>query len=88
MVGHYMAIGEYRDEPAEMDDVEREVAAAQYPEGGLVVGLGLGIVLPLATVPALLAVAPVLGAVVGFALGRRLRDAAVRRRRADRATAE
>ncbi|ELY71681.1 hypothetical protein C488_17159 [Natrinema pellirubrum DSM 15624] len=83
-----MAIGEYRDEPAEMDDVEREVAAAQYPEGGLVVGLGLGIVLPLATVPALLAVAPVLGAVVGFALGRRLRDAAVRRRRADRATAE
>lgn len=83
-----MAIGQYRDDPAEMDDLEREVAAAQYPEGGLVVGLGLGIVIPLVTVPALLAVGPVLGGVVGFVLGRRLREAAIRRRRADRSTAE
>ncbi len=88
MVGHNMAIGQYRDDPAEMDDLEREVAAAQYPEGGLVVGLGLGIVFPLATVPALLAVAPVLGGVAGFALGRRIRDAAIRRRRAARSTGE
>ncbi|MDS0478624.1 hypothetical protein [Natrinema sp. 1APR25-10V2] len=83
-----MAIGQYRDEPSEMDDIEREVAAAQYPEGGLVVGLGLGIALPLLTVPALLVVTPILGGVLGFALGRRVRDAAVRRRRADRSTAE
>ncbi|WP_408959723.1 hypothetical protein [Natrinema sp. 74] len=83
-----MAIGRYRDEPSEMDDIEREVAAAQYPEGGLVVGLGLGIVLPLLTVPALLVVAPFLGGVLGFTLGRRVRDAAVRRRRADRSTGE
>ncbi|UHQ95101.1 hypothetical protein [Haloterrigena alkaliphila] len=83
-----MAIGQYRDDPAEMDDLEREVAAAQYPEGGLVVGLGLGIVLPLLTSPALLVIGPVLGGVVGFGLGRRIRDAAIRRRRADRSTAE
>ncbi|PCR92164.1 hypothetical protein [Natrinema ejinorense] len=83
-----MAIGQYRDDPAEMDDIEREVAAAQYPEGGLVVGLGLGIVLPLVTLEALLFVAPVLGGVVGFALGRRVRDAAIRRRRAARAATE
>lgn len=83
-----MAIGQYRDEPSEMDDVEREVAAAQYPEGGLVVGLGLGIVLPVLTIPALLVVAPFLGGVLGFALGRRIRDAAVRRRRDDRSTAK
>ncbi len=88
MVGHDMAIGQYRDEPSEMDDIEREVAAAQYPEGGLVVGLGLGIALPLLTIPALLVVTPILGGVLGFALGRRVRDAAVRRRRADRSTAE
>ncbi|MDF9747525.1 hypothetical protein [Natrinema salsiterrestre] len=83
-----MAIGEYRDVPAEMDDIEREVAAAQYPEGGLVVGLGVGIVLPLVTVQALLLVGPVLGGVVGFALGRRIRDYEIRRRRADRPSEE
>lgn len=83
-----MAIGEYRDVPAEMDDIEREVAAAQYPEGCLVVGLGVGVVLPLVTVQALLLVAPVLGGVVGFALGRRIRDYEIRRRRADHTSEE
>ncbi|WP_226005138.1 hypothetical protein [Natrinema salinisoli] len=83
-----MAIGEYRDVPAEMDDIEREVAAAQYPEGCLVVGLGVGVVLPLVTVQALLLVAPVLGGVVGFALGRRIRDYEIQRRRADRTPEE
>ncbi|WP_090618225.1 hypothetical protein [Natrinema salaciae] len=83
-----MAIGQYRDDPAEMDDIEREVAAAQYPEGGLVVGLGVGIVLPLVTLEALLFLTPLLGGVVGFALGRRVRDYAIRRRRADRTPGE
>ena len=83
-----MAIGQYRDVPAEMDDIEREVAAAQYPEGGLVVGLGVGIVFPLLTLEALLLFAPVIGGVVGFALGRRVRDAAIRRRRAKRSQTE
>ncbi|WP_254762796.1 hypothetical protein [Natrinema marinum] len=80
-----MAIGRYRDAPAEMDDIEREVAAAQYPEGGLVLGLGVGIVLPLLTLEALLLAAPVLCGVAGFAAGRRLRDREIRRRRAERA---
>ncbi len=88
MVEHNMAIGQYRDDPAEMDDVEREVAAAQYPEGGLVVGLGVGIVLPVLTVQALLVLTPFLGGIVGFVVGRRFRDYAIRRRRRDRSATE
>jgi hypothetical protein len=80
-----MAIGPYRETPSDMDEVEREVAAAQYPEGGLVGGLGVGIVVPLLTVEALLLVTPVLGGLAGFALGRRIRDAEIRRRQVQRA---
>ncbi|WP_254527845.1 hypothetical protein [Natrinema gelatinilyticum] len=83
-----MAIGRYRDVPADMDDVEREVAAAQYPEGGLVLGLGMGIVLPIVTVEALLVLAPILCGVAGFVLGRRIRDYEIRRRRAERSAGE
>lgn len=79
-----MAIGRYRDIPAEMDEIEREVAAAQYPEGGLVVGLGIGIVLPLALAEIFLLFAPLVGGMLGFALGRRLRDYKIRRRLAKR----
>lgn len=79
-----MAIGRYRDVPDEMEDIEREVAAAQYPEGGLVVGLGAGILLPLLLAEILLLVVPLLGGMLGFTLGRRLRDYKIRRRRADR----
>ncbi|ELY40446.1 hypothetical protein [Natronorubrum tibetense] len=78
-----MAIGQYRDVPDEMEEIEREVAAAQYPEGGLVVGLGVGILLPLLLAEILLLVIPLLGGVLGFALGRRLRDYKIRCRRAD-----
>lgn len=66
-----MAIGRYRDVPAEMDDLECRVAAAQYPEGGLVVGMGLGIVLGMALSPVAVAVGPIVGAlalVVGNAV--------------------
>lgn len=79
-----MAIGRYRDEPAEMDDDEREVAAAQYPEGGLVIGLGVGIVLSLVVADALLVLTPVLGGVIGFVLGRRIRRYKLRQRRTER----
>ena len=83
-----MAIGRYRDVPDEMEDLEREVAAAQYPEGGLVVGLGAGILLPLLLAEILLLVVPLLGGMLGFALGRQLRDYKIRRRRADRHTGD
>ncbi|WP_254522173.1 hypothetical protein [Natrinema caseinilyticum] len=83
-----MAIGRYRDVPADMDDVEREVAAAQYPEGGLVFGLGVGIVLPIVTIEALLLLTPILCGVGGFVLGRFVRDYEIRRRRAERARGE
>ena len=78
-----MAIGEYRDTPSEMDDIERKVAAAQYPEGGLVVGLGLGIVFPILVLEALILLTPILGAILGFATGRRIRDYKVRKRQAE-----
>lgn len=75
-----MAIGRYRDAPTDMDEVEREVAAAQYPEGGLVAGMGTGILLAIVTVEALLAVAPIVGALAGYGLGRRVHAYAIRRR--------
>ncbi|QLG50177.1 hypothetical protein [Natrinema halophilum] len=83
-----MAIGRYRDVPSEMDDVECEVAAAQYPQSGLVFGLGVGIVLSIATVEVLLVFAPILCGVAGFVLGRRVHDFEIRRRRADRTMKE
>ena len=78
-----MAIGEYRDTPSEMDEIERKVAAAQYPEGGLVAGLGLGIVFAILVLEVLVLLTPILGAVLGFAAGRRIRDFKVRRRQAE-----
>lgn len=78
-----MTIGRYRDSPSDMDDVEREIAAAQYPEGGLVIGLGVGIVVALVLLETLLLVTPILGGVLGFAAGRYVRDAKVRRRQAE-----
>ena len=70
-----MAIGRFRDRPEEMDETERAVTAAQYPEGGLVAGMGLGICLPLvlALAPALVALGPIAGGVAGFAVGRWVR---------------
>lgn len=65
-----MAIGRYRDVSAEMDDEECHVAAAQYPEGGLVVGMGVGIVLPLLLAPVFVALGPLVGALVGYTVGR------------------
>ncbi|WP_254538186.1 hypothetical protein [Halomarina litorea] len=79
-----MAIGRYRDVPGEMDDVECRVAAAQYPEGGLVAGMGLGIALPLLVAPAFVALGPLVGALCGFAAGRWYRARLLARHRGDR----
>lgn len=88
MYEHTMSIGRFRDVPAEMDDVEREVAAAQYPEGGLVLGLGGGVLLGMVTVDTLLIVLPLVGAVVGFAAGRGFRTYRLQQRRTSQDTAE
>lgn len=74
-----MAIGKYRDTPAEMDELEREVAAAQYPEGGLVVGIGVGILVAMLTLEPLLVVTPFVGGLLGYGIGRWLRRQKVER---------
>ena len=73
-----MAIGRFRDDPEEMTPAEREVVAAQYPEGALVAGMGLGIVLPLVLAPALVVVGPIAGGLAGYAVGRWFRRSRIR----------
>ena len=68
-----MAIGRYRDDPAELDEIEQYVAAAQYPEGGLALGGFAGVMLAIATVDALVAVAPFVGMLIGYSIGRMYR---------------
>jgi len=41
-----MPVGRFRNDPRELDEVEREVSAAQYPELALNLGMGLGILVP------------------------------------------
>lgn len=77
-----MTLGRYRDLPAEMDDLECRVAAAQYPEGGLVVGMGVGIALGIALSPLVVAVGPIVGALAGYGAGRLFRGYRLRRLRA------
>ena len=43
-----MPVGRFRKNPRELDEVEKRVAAAQYPEGSLLFGMGVGLVIPLA----------------------------------------
>lgn len=73
-----MTLGRFRDDPAEMSTAEREVVAAQYPEGALVAGMGVGIVTALAVAPALVPVAPIGGGIAGFAAGRWFRRYRIR----------
>lgn len=65
-----MALGRYRDDPAEMTAAEREVVAAQYPEGALVAGMGVGMVVPLALAPSLVVVGAIGGGIAGYVAGR------------------
>lgn len=79
-----MALGRFRDDPEEMTAAEREVVAAQYPEGALVAGMGVGMVAALAAAPALVPVAPIGGGVAGFAAGRWFRRRRIRQLEASR----
>jgi hypothetical protein len=42
-----MPVGRFRKNPRELDEVEKRVTAAQYPEGGLLFGMGIGLVIPM-----------------------------------------
>lgn len=65
-----MAIGRFRDDPSELSAAEREVVAAQHPEGALVAGMGLGIAVSMVLAPAMIVVAPIVGGIGGYAVGR------------------
>ncbi|WP_201287787.1 hypothetical protein [Salinirussus salinus] len=80
-----MPVGRFRTDPAELDDLERRVSARQYPEGALVVGMGVGIAAPFLTQqlslsllllsgPVGMALGPVAGGVGGYLLGHRYRQ--------------
>ncbi|MDZ7687171.1 MAG: hypothetical protein U5J64_00350 [Halobacteriales archaeon] len=74
-----MPVGRFRKNPRELDDVEQRVFAAQYPEGSLLFGIGLGLLLPMVAVavtelPATVGTlgtgfGPILGGVAGYLLG-------------------
>lgn len=85
---YHMAIGRYRDDPEEMDAIEQAVAAAQYPEGALVAGAGLGIAVSLLVAPLFSAIGGIVGGVVGYNCGRLYRRQKLRQRRARSLDAE
>lgn len=76
-----MPIGRFRSDPTEMDADELSVHSAQIPEGSLVAGMGAGIVLPLVTVPEVTAAGAIVGGVLGYLAGHRLKDWKLRRAR-------
>lgn len=90
-----MPVGRFRTDPAELDEVERRVSARQYPEGALVVGMGVGIATPflvqqlslsllLLSGPVGMAMGPVAGGVGGYLLGHRYKQRKLGARRAAR----
>ena len=74
-----MAIGRFRTDPAELTPAEREVVAAQYPEGALVLGMGLGMVVAMALASSLVFAGGIGGGLVGYVIGRRFRARRLRR---------
>lgn len=75
-----MPVGRFRKDPRELDEVEKRVAAAQYPEGSLLFGMGVGLMIPLAaqgSIPGLPSIVgtlgtglgPMVGGVAGYLLG-------------------
>ena len=79
-----MAIGPFHESPVEMDELEQRIAAAQYPEGGLVFGATVGLLAAMVSVEPALFVGPMVGALGGYLLGRRYRDLKVASLRRDR----
>jgi membrane protein YqaA with SNARE-associated domain len=84
-----MPVGRFRKNPRELDDFEKQVFAAQYPEGSLLLGMGVGLFFAmtakdLSLLPSLVTtvgtgVGPIIGGVFGYLLGhaykqRRLRN--------------
>lgn len=76
-----MPIGRFRSDPSGMDADELSVHSAQIPEGSLVAGMGAGILLSLVSVPEVAAVTTIVGGVLGYLAGHRLKDWKLRRRR-------
>jgi len=74
-----MPVGRFRKDPRELDEVEKRVTAAQYPEGGLLFGMGVGLILPMTVLGAVelssvvatlwTGLGPMVGGVVGYLLG-------------------
>lgn len=79
-----MPIGRFRNDPRELDDIEQDISAKQIPEASLMVGMGIGLVVPMAIVPdvavagALLSIA---GGIVGYLIGFRYKVRRIERRR-------
>ena len=67
-----------------MDEIEKEVSSAQYPEFMLSFGMGLGILLPMVSMPGRTLVIPVAsfgGGVGGYLLGHLFESRKLRRLR-------
>ncbi len=74
-----MPVGRFRKNPRELDDFEKQVSAAQYPEGSLLLGMSVGLLLPMSVIglvdiPAVLGtlstgIGPIVGGVAGYLLG-------------------
>lgn len=92
-----MPVGRFRSDPRELDDVEREISAKQFPEAALMLGMGFGLTIPLAlgtyvaSVAALLApvggtgvasaLLSITGGIVGYLVGYRYKQYRIARLR-------
>jgi len=83
-----MPVGRFRKNPRELDDVEMRVFAAQYPEGSLLFGIGLGLLaamvagvvteIPATTNTLVTGFGPIVGGIAGYLLGHVYKDMRLR----------
>lgn len=85
-----MPVGRFRTDPRDLDGVQRRVFSAQYPEGALVVGMAIGLAVPLVagdltawsvpvlSNPVLTVLGPIFGGVAAYLVGQ-----GVKRRKID-----